>query len=510
MLNLASWVFAYRREEKGLVGKNRFWGMAFAFVLSVCGSATAKDALIVADRYDAATMDPVGYENLASARACGALYDTLIYRDPVTNDATPGLAESWEFLSGMEYKFNLRKGVKFHNGEEMTAEDVRYSFMRAKTDEHVQNIEDVEIVDDYTVIVRLQDLDYSFFHSLSDNWSFIVNRKAVEASGDSYGANPVGTGPFKFVDWRKGDRYVFERFEDYWGPKPQYKILEVRTIPEPSRRVIELESGRVDIAFPITDGNVARVEENDDLTLYHTPQSSVGYMGFNLKKKPFNDIRVRRAILAALDVEGIHASVWRDQGKVPGSLLPAAVRYSIDTEVTPHVQDIDLAKNLLAEAGVENLKLEIWTNGYKKRVDIAAIIRTQLQRIGISAEVKVMAWNVYLSQLEKNTHDLFIMGWRSSIPDPNFSAAGLLETGADHNYTFFNDAELDDFLKRGRSTPDGEQRAAIYKEMQLHINEQLPMIYLYTRGSVVAAQKYVKGFKPGFGEKHSFRGVYFD
>jgi peptide/nickel transport system substrate-binding protein len=209
-------------------------------------------------------------------------------------------------------------------------------------------------------------------------------------------------------------------------------------------------------------------------------------------------------------VEGIRASVWRGVGKVPGSLLPASVRYSIDAEVAPHVQDLDLARELLAEAGVKNLKLEIWTNGYKKRVDIASIIRTQLQKIGVFAEVKVLAWNVYLNQLKKNTHDLFIMGWRSSLPDPKFSAVGLLESGAEHNYTFFTDAKLDDLLEKGRSTPDGEQRAAIYKQIQLHINEQLPMIYLYTRGSVVGTQKYVKGFKPGFGENHSFREVYFD
>jgi peptide/nickel transport system substrate-binding protein len=171
---------------------------------------------------------------------------------------------------------------------------------------------------------------------------------------------------------------------------------------------------------------------------------------------------------------------------------------------------VDLAKKLLAEAGVKNLKLEIWTNGYKKRVDMASIIRTQLQKIGIFAEVKVFAWNMYLSQLKKNTHDLFIMGWRSSLPEPNFSAVGLLETGAEHNYTFFNDAELDDLLKKGRSTPDGEQRATIYKKIQLHVNEQLPMIYLYTKGSAIGARKYVKGFKPGLGETHSFREVYFD
>jgi peptide/nickel transport system substrate-binding protein len=280
-------------------------------------------------------------------------------------------------------------------------------------------------------------------------------------------------------------------------------------VPELSRRVAGLKSGEFDIAFSLDDG-IKRIERNDKLTFYRTLPSSVGYMGFNLKKKPFDDIRIRRAIFAALDVERIHASVWRGAGKVPGSLLPASIRYSIDTEIAPHVQDINLAKSLLAEAGVKNLKLEIWTNEYKKRVEIAAIIRTQLQKIGISAEVKVLAEDVYSSQLKKNTHDLFIMVWRTSFPDPNFFAVGLLGSGAEHNYTFFNDTQLDGLLEKGRNTPDGEQRAAIYKRMQLHINEQLPMIFLYTQGSLIGAQRYVKGFKLNFGENYSFREVYFD
>ncbi|MDR2180208.1 MAG: ABC transporter substrate-binding protein [Synergistaceae bacterium] len=490
--------------------KNCFAGMVFAVVLSVCAPSAAKEVLVVADRYDASTMDPIGHDEPATARACNALYDTLIHRDPIHNNAIPGLAESWEFLSSTEYKLRLRKGVKFHNGEEMKAEDVRYSLMRLRADEHGRNIEDVEILDDYTVVIRLQSVDYSFFPSLSDSWGSIVSKNAVETAGGRYDMAPVGTGPFKFVSWRKGDRYVLERFEDYWGPKPRYKTLEVRSIPEPSRRLAELESGRIDIAFPIDEESAKRIEDNERLTLYRTPQSSVGYMGFNLKKEPFSDIRVRRAIFAALDVERIHANVWSGEGKVPGSLLPASIRYSIDAEIAPHVQDVELAQSLLAEAGVKHLKLEIWTSGHKKRVDIAAIIRGQLQKIGIAAEVKVLAWDVYLNQLKKNTYDLFLMGWRYSLPDPNFSVASLLETGSEHNYTFFNDAELDELLKKGRSTPDGEQRAAIYKKIQLHINEQLPMIYLYARGSVIGAQKYVKGFKPGFGENHSFQEVYFD
>jgi len=472
--------------------------------------------LIVADQYDATTMDPIAHNDLPSGRACSSLYDTLVFLDPVERQIVPGLAESWEFLSGTAYRFNLRRGVKFHNGDEMKAEDVRFSLMRATTPAgarvaaYSKNIKDLEVVDDYTVILHLNVVDYSFFSSLTHSWTSIVSKKAVEAAGESYGMNPVGTGPFRFVSWQKGSKYVFERFDDYWGPKVRFKTLEVRSVSEPTSRTIELESEGADIAFPIANNDMKRISENDRLVLYREPQTSVHYLGFNFTKKPFDDIRVRRAIFAALDTVGIQKAVWRGVGKVPGSLIPVATRYSIDAEIAPHEQDVALAQKLLAEAGVSNLRLEIWTNERKERVDMATIIQAQLQEVGIEAEIRVLEWGAYLKGLQEKTHDLFIMGWVSSIPDPNFSVVGLLETGAGSNFTFFSDAKMDELLKKGRSIPDGEERAAVYREMQLYINEQLPMIYLHNDESSAGTQKYVKGFKPHFGDNHSFRGVYFE
>jgi peptide/nickel transport system substrate-binding protein len=490
--------------------------VVFAFVVAMGGAAEARDILIVADQYDATTMDPIAHNDLPSSRACSSIYDTLVFLDPETNSILPGLAESWEFLSGTAYKFNLRKGVKFHNGEEMKAEDVQYSFMRAltpagaKVTAYSQNIDNVEIIDDYTVVLHLKIVDYAFFSSLIHSWTSIVNKKAVEASGENYGMNPVGTGPFKFVSWQKGNKYTLERFDDYWGPKVRYKTLEVRSVPEPTSRMIELEAGSVDLAFPIANNDIKRIIENQDLVLHRGPQTSVHYLGFNFAKKPFDDIRVRRAILAALDTVGIQAAVWRGVGKVPGSLITISTRYSIENEIPPHVQDLDLAKKLLAEAEVKDLKLEIWTNERKERVDMATIIQAQLQEVGITAEIKVLEWGAFLNGLKAKTHDLFLMGWVSSIPDPNFSVVGLLETGAGSNFTYFSDEKMDELLKKGRSVPDGDERAAIYREMQLYINELLPMVYLHNDESLVGSQKYVKGFKPLPGENHSFRNIYFE
>ncbi|MDR1376517.1 MAG: ABC transporter substrate-binding protein [Synergistaceae bacterium] len=487
------------------------------FVLECAGTVLAKDNLIVVDQYDATTLDPIAHNDVPSSRACYEIYDTLVFFDN-EGKVSPGLAESWEFLSGTDYKFNLRKGVKFHNGEELKAADVQYSIKRATTGAGAkiatfsQNVEDVEIVDDYTVIVRLKKVDYSFFSSLSHSWASIVNQKATEAAGESYGMNPVGTGPFKFVSWQKGSKYIFERFEDYWGPKPKYKTLEVRSVPESTSRTIALETEDADIAFPIAHNDLKRVEENPGLILYRRPQNSTAYIGFNASKKPFDDVNVRHAIFAALDIVGIQAASYRGVGKVPGTLVPSTIKYSINEEIPPHVRDIEKAKKLLVEAGVADLKLEIWSNERKERVDSATIIQAQLEEIGIQTEIKVLEWGAYVNGLMEQQHDLFILGWVSAVPDPNFAISGLLESTAipASNLTFYRDPKLDSLLDKGRSLPDGDERAAVYRELQLYINEQLPMIYLHNDESIAGTQKNVKGFAPRSNEIHSFREVYFE
>jgi peptide/nickel transport system substrate-binding protein len=492
-----------------------FLGALVLALLCLTTAASAKDTLVVADQYDATTMDPIAHNDVPSSRACYSIYDTLIFLDG-EGKVHPGLAEKWEFLSGTAYKFYLRKGVKFHNGEELKAEDVRYSIMRATTDlgapitTYSQNVKDVEVVDDYTVIVHLKKEDYSFFSSLAHSWGSILNKKYTEEAGQGFGMNPVGTGPFRFVEWQKNNRYVLERFNDYWGPKVRFERLEVRAIPEPTNRTIELETGGVDIAYPIVHNDLKRVAENPDLVLYRKPQTSVTYVGFNMTKEPFTDKKVRHAIYAALDVVGIQAASYRGVGKVPNSLVPEAIKYSIDSEVPVHVQNQKEAEKLLKEAGVKGLKLQLWTNERKERVDSATIIQAQLQEVGIESEIKVLEWGAYLSGLQEKTHDMFILGWVSTVPDPNFAIAGLLESTSGSNYTFTKDAKIDEMLAEGRGVPDGDARAKIYKDLQLYINELRPMIYLHNDESIAGTRKNVKGFEPRSNEIHSFREVYFE
>ncbi|MDR3331851.1 MAG: ABC transporter substrate-binding protein [Synergistaceae bacterium] len=487
--------------------------LAFITAFSGIGFA-AKDTLIVADQYDPTTMDPITQNDMPSHRAVLEIYDTL-YFITEGGDVVPGLAESWEFLSDTAYKFNLRKGVKFHNGDEMKASDVKFTFDRAVSDVGAmiktfsQNVKDVDIVDDYTVIVNLKDADYSFFASLTHNWAAIVSQRAVTEAGDTYGMNPVGTGPFKFVSWQKGDRYTLERFDDFWGEKAKVKTVVVRSVPEPTSRTIELESGGADVAYPITHNDLKRIDDNPDLTLLRKPQTSTTYMGFNMSKKPFDDVRVRRAISMALDTVGIQAASWRGVGKVPTSLVPGDIRYSIESELPVHTQDVEAAKKLLAEAGIKDLKLELWTNERSERVNMATIIQAQLEEVGVACEIKVLEWGAFLSGMTEKTHDMYILGWVNGISDPNFSIAGLLESSSANNYTFTRDEKIDGLLAKGRSIPDGPDKAALYKELQLYINDIVPMVYLHNDESIAGTQKNVRDFLIRSNEYHSFRLAFF-
>lgn len=490
--------------------------------LAAASAFASGDRLIIADQYDVTSMDPIGHNDVPSSRLCFEIYDKLIFRTP-SGEIVPELAESWEFLSPTEYKFVIRKGVKFHNGEELKASDVAFTIMRATTDKgakirsYSQDVKDVKVLDDYTCVVELKSPNFGFFNSLTHSWASILSQKAVEAAGDDYGtlaAPPVGTGPYKFLSWNKNDKYVLERFDGYWGKKPAIKYIEVRSIPEASNRTIELETAGVDIAYPIVVNDLNRIKDNPELVLLQTPATNVAYLGFNCSKAPFDNPVVRRAVSAALDTVGMHKAVFERLGKngsVPTAIVPGGITYSIAKDCPAHEQDVELAKKLLKEAGIpEGFRIQLWTNERKERQDMAQIMMAMLEEVGLNAEIKVLEWGAYLNGLQEKTHDLFILGWSTSVPDPNFAMSGLLESNAGSNYTFFSNADFDAAMQKGRETPDGPERAAVYKTAQEIINDQVPMVFLHSDDNCVGIQKYVKGFEVGSDDTYNFRDVYFE
>lgn len=461
----------------------------------------AKDTLIVANVYDAKSMDPIVSNDVASAGMCTHVYNNLVGLT-FENEVIPQLATKWEQIDPKTFKFFLREGVKFHNGEPFTADDVVYSVERAQSPlgagmkQYSDPVDRVEKIDDHTVVFHLKYPYTPFLMTLSHMWASIVNKKAVEAAGDTYGMNPVGTGPFKFVSWAKNDRITLERFDDYWGDKPSYKTLVMRSIPESNSRTIALESGDVDIAYQISPLDIKRIEENPGLAIHRVDTTAITYMGINVTKPLLSDERVRRAIYYALDVPTIHEAAWHGVGSVPIAPISPAILYS-SKDLPQYSLNVEKSKALLAEAGVKlPIKLEIWSNELQQRQDMAQMIQAYLQAVDIHAEIKVLEWGAYLSGLEEKKHDLFLLGWSASVPDPDVALFGVLAEAGASNYSFFADKVLDDLLNKGRQLPDGEDRRAVYEEAQKRVHEMVPWVYLHLSEDVQGAQKNIKDFTP--------------
>lgn len=462
-----------------------------------------KDDLIVATAYDAKSLDPHAVNDVASSNVMLQIYDTLVTIDG-EGKVNPSIAETFEQVDDVTYKFTLKKGVKFHNGEEMKASDVKFSIERAANSPAIAHIfgdidtESFEISDDYTISFKLNSPNTGFLSSLGHTGGSILNQKAVEAEGDNYGMKPVGTGPFKFVNWTKGDRVELEKFADYHGDEPKFSKMVIRVIPEPTNRTIELESGGVDVAYEITTNDISRVEENDNLQLSRMIDNQIQYLGFNNQKEPFNDIKVRQAISYAIDTTSVVETVWRGVGKVAEGPLAPNVKYA-DSSIKPHEYNVEKAKELLAEAGYpDGFKTKIWTNEKQERIDMATIVQSQLKEVGIDVEIEILEWGAYLDSLGKGEQDMFIIGWTGQTADPDLALYGPLsqETlGAGANFSFFIDDKVNELLLEGRKVEDSPEREAIYKEIQNRVVEQAPWIFLSNGEAVVGSAKYVKNLE---------------
>ncbi|GFN36264.1 ABC transporter substrate-binding protein [Tepidimicrobium xylanilyticum] len=464
---------------------------------------TQKDELIVATAYDAKSLDPHAVNEVAASNVMVQIYNSLLALDD-NGELVPSLAESYEQVDDITYKFTIKKGVKFHNGEEMTVDDVVFSLQRAATSPAVANlfgdidVDSFEIIDDATFSFKLKNPNTGFLYNLMHPGASVLCQKAVEEAGDNYAMNPVGTGPFKFVDWKKGDRIELERFEDYWGEKPAFKKMVIRAIPEATNRTIELESGGVDVAYEISANDIERIEENEDLQLTRLVDNQTQYLGFNNKKEPFNDVRVRQAIRYALDIPSIVETAWKGVGSVAIGPMSPNINY-YNSNIKQYEYNVEKAKELLAEAGYGNgFKTKLWTNEKQERIDMATIIQSQLKEVGIEVEVEILEWGSYLEKLANGEQEMFIIGWTGQSSDPDLALYGPLskETlGAGANFSFFENDRVNELLLQGRRMKDSPEREAIYYEIQEIHAEETPWIPLCHGEAVIGSQKYVKNLK---------------
>ena len=471
------------------------------FVMFSASAWAAKDTLVVVNNIDSGSLDPISTRDIAASTICAHIYDNLVKLD-TQNNLLPGLAESWEENTPTEVTFRLRKNAVFHNGEKFTADDVKYSMDRSMKEGltarlYTYNIESVEARDDYTVVFKLKNPDKDFLAKLSSTPFCIVNRKAVEELGDTYPMNPVGTGPFKMRSWAKGDRITLERNEEYWGKKPAFKTLIHRVVPETSSRLVELESGAADISLYIGRNDIRRIEENPALKLERHLLFACTFIGMNAQKPPFDNPKVREAIWNALDIEAMYKAVIGGTGELSDGILPSTVQYATPYR-KKHEHNPKRAIQLLKEAGIKDrLKVEIWMNENKDRMDLMTIAQSFLSEVGIDAELKVLEMGTYASAMQRKEHDIFIYGRSFPLPlaDTFLTSSFASSSIGGMNYCCFSDPEVDRLLEEARVEQDSAKRAELYKTLQYRLEDLVSWIPIYTLEQVAGLQKNVHDFK---------------
>ena len=440
-----------------------------------------KDLLVYAQSAELRTLDPHQATDVYSRRVLANVFDRLIEKNEKM-ELTPGLAKSWEYLDDTTVEFKLREGVLFQNGSELTSEDVKYTLEKARVAPMVVNlygaIEEIETVDKYTVVVKTEKPFGPLLHHLSHITASIMNKEYNEATKE-YNIKPMGTGAYSVEKWLAGDRVILKANENYFRGVAPIKEVVVRNIPEENSRAIGLETGEVHLSQDIL--SISRMTVIDDPALELQEMSSLGisYLGFNVRRGPLQDVRVRQAIAYAINRDEIIDTILMGSvEKANGLFGPGVFGYSETAETIGY--NPEKAKALLAEAGYENggIDLKVTTSGSETNTQIMTIVQAQLKEIGINLTLEQLEWGTYLNITANGESDLFYMGWSNSSADGDYGMSALLHSelmGAGGNRSFYKNEQLDKLLGLGQGELDESVRKGYYAEAMDIVNEEVPI-----------------------------------
>ena len=438
----------------------------------------------------------------------------------------PSLAESWDISDdGLEYTFHLRQGVKFHNGNDFTAEDVAYTFHRMLTVEggvntefidqikgadellagETDTLEGVEVVDDYTIKVTLKEPFAGFLASISSPGVSIYDSEATEAAGDQFGMDPavtVGTGPFEFASWSFNNQLVLTRNEDYWKGASGLPGVVIKIIPDTETQSMMFESGELDILdLDYAADSVDRFTETYPDQIVQGPRVGIVYFTMNFNKEPFQDVRVRKAVQMSIDRQAILDALYGGRGQVEQGIFPhGLIGFNPDQEEIKY--DPEAAKALLAEAGyADGFDMEIAADSSASDTMTMAleIVSDQLAEVGIRAEIKNYDESTWLETRKSGELGSFMSTWSADYNDPdNFI------------YTFFGneektrirsinypDTEVMERVAKARTIVNENERLAEYKALEEKIiHEDAAWVPMFSRLHLFAVSKRVQGFAP--------------
>lgn len=472
---------------------------------------------------DSVALDPGMVTDGESLNVTDHLFDNLVTYKEGTTELIPALAKSWKVSAdGLVYTFSLREGVKFHDGESFDAASVVFTFMRQKDKNHPaykygapyvyfeslglnELIKQVKALDPLTVEFTLNRKDATFLACLGMQAFGIVSPKAVLAKKEQFSRQPIGTGPYKFVNWIKNQKIVLQSNEQYWGEKPYLQKVIFKSVPDNGTRLLEMMAGKIHVMDNPNPDDVKTLKEKlgDKVNLAKLQGLNVGYLALNNKKKPFDNVLVRQAIHHAINKKAIIESVYSGQGSQAKNPMPPTM-WGYNDQIENYSYDVEKAKKLLAQAGLaKGFETTIWAMPVPRPYmpdgrKVAESIQGDLAKVGINAKIVSYEWGTYLEKTQNGQHDMALLGWTADIGDPDNFLYVLLDkdnaVAPAQNISFYESDSLHKILLQAKQANTHEERVKLYKMAQEIIHKDSPMIPIAHSIDVVPLSAKVKGF----------------
>ena len=457
-------------------------------------SSGNKDTLVVATMAETPTLSPVEHNATAGYYMNLMNFTGLMRLDEDLNPVLD-LAESYEAISDTEWEFKLRQDVKFHDGTSMKAEDVKASLEWAKgfaeSSLYNDNIQSVEVVDDYTVRITTPTPSPVLLFNLTQHGNAIVPKKLID-EGHDFNTQPIGTGPYKFVSWTRGDQVEFEAFEDFYLGEPSIKHVIWKIIPEGSSRTIALEAGEVDLVIEVEAMDVERIQENDKLATIQYKPTSVTWVMLNNEKQFMDNENIRHAINCAIDKESVVTVALNGLGEPALAQMPTNIPGV--TEENADQYDVEKAKEWLEKSGVDPAEIKfsiICSDDTKKRA--GEVVQANLKEIGIECTLESMDLATYLSATAEGDFVAAIGGYGMSDTISYFNGVFHSKSINASNKSRLNNPEIDALIDQASKTIDKEEREALTTQCAAMLNQICSQAPLYQTISLRAFNADLEG-----------------
>jgi len=470
---------------------------------------SGKKVLTIASGNDIVSFDIHNHNNTSTEAVHINMYNYLVRKD-AHQQTQPDLATSWSKIDDTTWEFKLRDDVKFHNGDPFTAADVKYTLERVANDNtlleygNYKQIKEVKVIDDHTVHILTHGPQPVLLNRLSRLGSGMLPSKYIQEKGfDEYLKNPVGTGPYKFKEWKRDDRLILERNDDYFGEKGKWDEVVFRAIPEDSTRVSELLTGGVDVAVNIPPTDLDRIKDNNSTYVLQGPTQRVMQLTMRMTDgTPTANPKVREAIEMAIDKQAIVDNILAGGGTITRTRVTPGNFGADPSLFGTSIYDPERAKQLLKEAGYGN-GLEITMSSpsgrYLKDKETAELIQAFLGEVGIKVNLELMEWSKFNEMYRsKKMKEMFMIAYANSMFDGSL-AFDRAHSEIAKGETDYNNPEVDKLLEEAEVNMNVPEREKQYHQIQQMVANDRPFIYLFQMSANYGASNRVQ-FEPRLDE----------